>query len=86
MDLWKFIEDFDEIRSPDERRTYNQKAVRIIETGMEFASVRACARYIGKSDRCVQNVLQGNRKTCGGYTFALLEDMEKDWYDEDDAY
>lgn len=48
-----------------------RKAVRIIETGEEFVSLRACASYLDTDVSCVRWAMNSNRP-CKGYHFKFI--------------
>lgn len=48
---------------------YSQRKVRIVETGEEFESISACARYIGGDRTHISDCLDGKLKTHKGYHF-----------------
>lgn len=52
------------------------RRVRIVETGMVFRSVEACAGYIGGDPSSIYRVLRGDRKSHKGYSFDYLEEQE----------
>lgn len=51
------------------------RRVRIVESGMVFGSVEACARHIGGDPSSIYRVLRGDRLSHKGYTFDYLEEQ-----------
>jgi hypothetical protein len=49
------------------------KAIKIVETGEIFKSVRECARYLGVSHSNISLCLNGFQKTCRGYHFETID-------------
>lgn len=53
--------------------TYHGKAVRCVETGEEFKSIKEAARHYGVADTNLGNAIRGKRqKTCAGYHWEFI--------------
>lgn len=57
-----------------ETQQKTQKSKQIIcSNGIEYDSIRACARDLKLDNGSIVKVLKGKRKACGGYTFKYKE-------------
>ena len=48
-----------------------------VELDMYFDTVTEASKYVGRSGTSIRKVLNGERKTCGGYHWLYAEDVEK---------
>lgn len=55
-----------------QRKIQKSKAI-ICSNGVEYDSIKGCARELKLDDGSIVKVLKGKRKTCGGYTFKYKE-------------
>lgn len=51
-----------------------RKPIKINETGEEFESISACARYLGIDPSCIRQYFAGKTKHVKGFTFTLLSE------------
>lgn len=56
--------------------------VRIVETGEEFNSIKACSDYLGVNAHWLGQVVKGNRglRTCHGYHVVAVDNFDEDLY------
>jgi hypothetical protein len=52
--------------------SHKKKPVRIIDTGQEFDSAKACADYLGVDSASVRKCIYGESKTCCGYRIEYI--------------
>lgn len=71
-----YVRRFDPVPIRYRRQEAWGQRVRIKETGQEFRSARACARYIGGDYSMVYKCLRGERKKHMGYSFEYLDEDE----------
>lgn len=55
-----------------QRKIQKSKPI-ICSNGVEYDSIKGCARELKLDDGSIVKVLKGKRKTCGGYTFKYKE-------------
>lgn len=54
------------------KKPSRQIAIRVIETGEIFDSIRECARTIGVNQAAICAYFRGEQSTCGGYHFEKI--------------
>ncbi len=55
-----------------------KKPVRCIETGEVYESIKAAAAAVNRAPDGISKVLAGRNKTCGGYTWELVEEENEE--------